>query len=413
MDEDIEKIIDFNHLYKNQEYSDVEFVLKDRGGNIVEIPAHRFVLMSRSTVFARMLYGDMKEAGSVQIADVSAEAFAEFLQLFYMGKVHFTTENIGDVLKLIVKYNAVKFWPVVGAFMEKTLANTTAYEYYKLALSFKLSAKILNKIEAIISEDVKLVLFDLNGEARSNLSVLATFLKSNELDCNEMDLFSNVIAWAESMKQQRNQIDSLENLKRVLAGLLEHIRFPLMTYDDLMKCLEMCPLPLETIGNLLSALKTKSPLTASKLFNCMPRKYQHRKNVIKFNTRQLHCGRKQSNGIIFMRWTGASTVKYKISLMIYTGQSTNTECKIKTNKRFGIMWPLMPTEKAGFKIIHLPAPVILSPNYNYAISIHLSDPVSSRQKYTHPEPCDQPKDLFFDPTYCSNIVSEIHLKVIN
>lgn len=73
----------------------------------------------------------------------------------------------------------------------------------------------------------------------------------------------------------------------------------------------------------------------------------------------------------------------------------------------------MPTEKAGFKIIHLPAPVILSPNYNYAISIHLSDPVSSRQKYTHPEPCDQPKDLFFDPTYCSNIVSEIHLKVIN
>lgn len=129
----MDNILNFARLYKNDVYSDVEFVLRDRDGNRVKIPAHRLVLMVRSSVFERMFYGDLKEDRTVTIVDVSAEAFAEFLQLFYLTKVELTTDNIGEVLKLIDKYDASGLWPVCEAFMDKTLTEVTAYEYYELA----------------------------------------------------------------------------------------------------------------------------------------------------------------------------------------------------------------------------------------------------------------------------------------
>lgn len=100
----MDHVVELTRLYKNEENSDVEFLLKDCDGNESVIPAHRLLLLSRSTVFGRMFNGDMKEGRRVNITDASAEGFSEFLQLFYSTKVDLTSKNIGEVLKLIDKY---------------------------------------------------------------------------------------------------------------------------------------------------------------------------------------------------------------------------------------------------------------------------------------------------------------------
>lgn len=44
----------------------------------------------------QLFFGDLKERRTVDIIDVCAESFAEFLQLFYLSKIYLTTGHIGE-----------------------------------------------------------------------------------------------------------------------------------------------------------------------------------------------------------------------------------------------------------------------------------------------------------------------------
>lgn len=90
--------IDNKCLFKDELTSDVKFILCDRNGVKQAIHAHKVILKTRSPVFERMFYGDLSEIGSVVITDVSAVAFNEYLQCFYLTEFELTVENIPEVL---------------------------------------------------------------------------------------------------------------------------------------------------------------------------------------------------------------------------------------------------------------------------------------------------------------------------
>lgn len=128
-----------NNIYKNEKLSDVQFLLKKRTGDESKIPAHRQILASSSPVFEAMLFGDNWKEPSVEITDVCAEAFSEFLQFFYVVEVTLTTENIAEVLKLAGKYDVPKCTVVCERFLKRTVSSEVAFHYYELPLSFDLS----------------------------------------------------------------------------------------------------------------------------------------------------------------------------------------------------------------------------------------------------------------------------------
>lgn len=264
----MDNIVKHDLLFNNVKYSDVEFVLKDCDGNCVNIPANKAFLALRSSVFERMFYGELIETGRVAITDVSAEAFTEFLQFFYLTKVDLTTDNIGEVLKLIDKYDAKDFWPVCEAFMAKTLTESLACEYYELALSFDLSDDIKTKIEKLIGKKRQLV-FGTNDESRPNSLVLANILKSDHLVGREVDIFNDLMAWTKAVLQQRNKEFTMDNVRQEVIGLLEHIRFPIMTSEELIRCFKEYPdlLPPFQMIDLISFVVHKQELSDATRYN--------------------------------------------------------------------------------------------------------------------------------------------------
>lgn len=313
----MDNILNFARLYKNDVYSDVEFVLRDRDGNRVKIPAHRLVLMVRSSVFERMFYGDLKEDRTVTIVDVSAEAFAEFLQLFYLTKVELTTDNIGEVLKLIDKYDASGLWPVCEAFMDKTLTEVTAYEYYELALSFNLGDDIKNKSEKLLCKNRKLV-FGTSDGIKTNVLVLSNILASDELNGKEVDIFNDVMTWAEASLQQRKEAITVESIRMQLGDLQPFIRFPIMTIDNLMECLEKYPslLPRQEMLEIISFVLNKKPLTLAKHFICEQRKHERKQYVIPLIKTDRY-NRGHSDSSITLKWNKPTPVKYSVKMVLF------------------------------------------------------------------------------------------------
>lgn len=94
-----------SQIIKTRLLSDVDFILSDKSGAKIRIAAHKVVLAATSPVFNAMFCGKLKEGGDIHITDVSAEGFAEFIQLFYHSEVAFTVDNIAEVLRLIDKYD--------------------------------------------------------------------------------------------------------------------------------------------------------------------------------------------------------------------------------------------------------------------------------------------------------------------
>lgn len=261
-------ILEHTRFYKNEEFSDVEFLLKDRDGNTCVIPAHRLLLMSRSIVFERMLYGVLKGGRRVEIKDVSAEAFTEYLQFFYTLKAVLTSQNIGEVLKLIEKYDTPDFYPLCDKFMEDTLSESVAYEYYVLALSFDLPLEIRVKCEQILGQNRKLIFYPCGG-VNENRLIISKFLQSNELVGDEVDIFRDVMAWVKASLEQKNKAITPQNMKDELGELIEYIRFPTMTSEGIFSCLKEYPwlLSPEEYYEIISHVVHSTPMTQTTKFN--------------------------------------------------------------------------------------------------------------------------------------------------
>lgn len=109
-------------MYLESDIADVYFVCAANDGTFKRIPAHKSVLAAASDVFKTMFYGELKEEGDVNVCDVTAAAFEEFLQFFYLREVKLTMDHIVEVFHLGHKYNIVKCFDVCVIFLKDHLS---------------------------------------------------------------------------------------------------------------------------------------------------------------------------------------------------------------------------------------------------------------------------------------------------
>ncbi|XP_055352317.1 speckle-type POZ protein homolog [Paramacrobiotus metropolitanus] len=110
-----------------------DFILRSKKGT--EFPAHRFILMSQSPVFAAMLTHDTKEKqeSRCDLGDIDAECVEILLEYIYgseTGKV--TAENAVKVLSMADQYALMD----LRAVCEHTLADSISVEKAFLLLTF-------------------------------------------------------------------------------------------------------------------------------------------------------------------------------------------------------------------------------------------------------------------------------------
>lgn len=255
--------------------SDVKFVLIDKNGVEKQIAAHKVVLSSTSPVFRSMFCGALKETGDVRITDVSAEGFSEFLQLFYKTKVNFSIENIGEVLRLIDKYDVTDCLAAVELFLRHTLTVANVCFLYELATSFQLSEEMTKEFKAMVAKQSKAALGSSSFASIGEVT-LAKILQFNELNCSEVDVFNAAVAWATRALVDKGLTATVDNIKGQLKSVMKYIRFPAMSASEFAQILDKYPNILEwnVFSDILCYIIDNRRLTVAKDFctkkRCQP-----------------------------------------------------------------------------------------------------------------------------------------------
>lgn len=252
-------------LFHNTAFSDVTFAVKRNDGRVVNIPAHRKLLASQSSVFEQIFRG-LRIGSSVDLGDVSVDAFLEYLQFFYAVDINLSTENIAEVLKLISKFNTKVFLPICEAFMLNTLTGATALKYFELGLSFNLSSELTSQLRHAVGQQSEKIIRDI-ADGNVSWNALINILRMDEFACNESEIFNSVMSWAEKLLQRQNRPVCSDNIRDVLGECLFEIRFSTMTMQQLMRCLEKFPdlLSVADILDIKDCIMSNEPITTVSL----------------------------------------------------------------------------------------------------------------------------------------------------
>lgn len=110
------------------------FIFESTDGQQDQIPAHKTLLAARSDEFEAMFYGTVKEKGDIKIVNVTAAAFKEFLQFFYLS---LTNKNIAYVINLVNKYNIISGMNFCVSFRRDPLTVHNVCNAYELAILYE------------------------------------------------------------------------------------------------------------------------------------------------------------------------------------------------------------------------------------------------------------------------------------
>lgn len=224
-----------SRLYANRDKTgDIKFKIDGE-----EIPAHKCILAAFSPeYYERQFYGfyDDKNSELIELKDVSAAAFKEFLQFFYLDEVCLTHKNIEDVIKLADKTLVKEFYDECFVFLAETLSIENVCQTYYLA-ELHQCRHLVDRCKNKIKANSKAV-FATDGFKTINREVLLKILQLDSLSCRETDVFEAFISWAKQYcvdyADDGKDPNKNEDLREALGDLLYEIRFGAMTIKEFM-----------------------------------------------------------------------------------------------------------------------------------------------------------------------------------
>lgn len=213
-------------LYLNDEFADFHFIFKLKNDRCERVPVHKMLLANASDVFQVMFDNSWNETNEVVIVDASADAFKEFLQFFYLGKVELTMRNITEVMNLGKKYDVVECFSASGEFLIQHLAEDICWG---LELAVHFENKELEKFcEQIIELNTKSI-FASQYFLKCDQQTVKRILQMDSLNCTEVEVFEALIKWMKA-KCQPNELTQ-EIIQSKFPDLLHAIRFGSMTLN--------------------------------------------------------------------------------------------------------------------------------------------------------------------------------------
>lgn len=221
-------------LYKNRNTTgDIKFKIGD-----IEIPAHKCILAAFSPKYQRQFYGDFDDRNcnciELKEPNVSAAAFNEYLQFFYLNQVQLTHENIADVLFLAKESLVEEFYIECSKFISETLSIENVCQSYELAQLHDYGDLLLS-CERLIKSNL-IEVFKSNGFLSSNRAIISDIVRLAGINCRAKCVFDACISWAKNFCTE-NDMDPNSNahLREALGDLLYEIRFDTMAFEEFIK----------------------------------------------------------------------------------------------------------------------------------------------------------------------------------
>lgn len=283
----------FKSFYLNDEGADVWFKFPGE-----RIPAHKLMLTTMSPWMNTMFLGSLPEGDEVDMTTgkLTAEAFKEFLQFFYMDMdiVKLTMENIEGVIDLAKQSLTEHIFAECENFLMQTVTTDTMCFGYQLALRYG-----ANKLKAICEDEIC-----VNAEKilRSSsfmdfpYDFLQNILQCDALACEEKYIFDACIAWAKAAcKRNKEDPTKADNLRTQLKDAVYQIRFISMTKEEIANCIGSCS-GLFSADELEEIICMDSNESKVKKFNWTPRYF----NLQWDKGRHLKCKRFRLWSLDFM-----------------------------------------------------------------------------------------------------------------
>lgn len=204
-----------------------------------------------------MFNSDVETSNQIDIEDIFAECLQQFLQLFTQKNVEFTDDCIGGVLQLIKKINVGSLLEMVQHYTQSTVTKENVWLFFDLAHSHRFTVTLIEQFKQIICKSV------------------LEIMKSDDLVCNEQNIFDALLEWAIQKLRTKGIESTGREIRKELGPLLQQIRFPTMTFAQLLTNFENYPdlLSVREFVDMAQYITTGRPLTIAAGFNTTSRSH--------------------------------------------------------------------------------------------------------------------------------------------
>jgi hypothetical protein len=212
------------------------------GQDIKEFFAHSLILSARSSYFKTALSKEWakKENGIIifKKPNISPEIMELILKYLYTGLVNFNKQNGAQMLKLLMAFDELNLQKL-NDYIQTYLTDNQA-EYLKndpvdiLQIAFRYDGygDLRKFCLDTICKDPK-ILFESPKFTSLDKDLIILFLKKNELEMEEIEIWEFILKWALERMSTQHNIDNLsqwtsnnfEELENILHDLIPHIRW--------------------------------------------------------------------------------------------------------------------------------------------------------------------------------------------
>ncbi|KAK7116719.1 BTB/POZ domain-containing protein 6-B-like isoform X2 [Littorina saxatilis] len=292
-------IIECNRqMLQRQVACDVHFLV---GETNARQGAHKYMLMSRSHVFAAMLSGPLKESCDKDIAipDVEAGAFTELLRYTYTGTADLDANNVLPVLYAAKKYDISGLARLCVDFVENQLDVDNACALLEQAHLFDEQDFRSRVLELVLRRGEEVLECEDLGELCHQC--LVDVVSADNLFCREEQVVGALDRWA-GRECERRGLETTDTNKRIMLGPALYLaRLPLLPPQVFVdRVVSRSLLSEEEKVDVMRHFLV--PAMRSEHFNCQPRKKEKHLRVHRFDSRNALAWNNKSgeNAISFM-----------------------------------------------------------------------------------------------------------------
>ena len=191
----------------------------------LEVKVHRAVVAASSDYFRALLTTDMKEKGQETIAlkGVPGKGLKSVVNFIYTGKLHCCLDNISEVLVAATHLQQSEAIQLCNGYLAGLTNSRNCVDMYNLSETFGLST-VQQRALALIFNNFEEI---SNGQEffKFHQKFLGKVLCSDKLRvASELKLYELILKWINY---------NLEERKRFIGDLMQHVRFPLIPAVDL------------------------------------------------------------------------------------------------------------------------------------------------------------------------------------
>ncbi|RGB43239.1 hypothetical protein C1646_681264, partial [Rhizophagus diaphanus] len=212
------------------------------GQNMKEFFSHSLILSARSTYFKTVLSKEWakKENGIIifKKPNISPEIMELILKYLYTGLINFDKQNGAIVLKLLVTSDELNLQKLSDYIQTYLVDNQAEYlknypvDILRITFQYEGCEGLRKFCLDSICEDPK-ILFESPKFISLEKDLIILFLKNNELEMEEIEIWEFVLKWALARMSTQHNVDNLsqwtssnfEELEKILHDLIPHIRW--------------------------------------------------------------------------------------------------------------------------------------------------------------------------------------------